>query len=226
MYTKLLARRQNHMDSLKVFDDLYRFSTYLDFVDLTFHQYLLLGKEPLLIHTGSRDLTEEMIPLLKEKLKEKSLAYVFISHFESDECGGLSILKEHFPQVKAICSPITARQLFGFGYTGEIIAKKPGETLETDGFKLKFLAYPSEMHLWEGLLALEENNQLLFSSDLFIRFGKLTDTIEKVDWNNEIDHITPVQVPSPEALKKLQDTLRGLSVQYVIPGHGPCLSVS
>jgi flavorubredoxin len=167
-----------------------------------------------------------MLPKLKELLGGRLLQYIFISHFESDECGGLRLLMEHFPGAKAVCSPVTARQLTGFGLANEIMVKAPGDVLEAEEYKLRFIGYPSEMHLWEGLLALEETNQLLFSSDLFIRFGKLTDTIEKVDWNNEIDHITPVQVPSPEALKKLQDTLRGLSVQYVIPGHGPCLSVS
>ena len=54
----------------------------------------------------------------------------FVSHFESDECGGLSLLLKNFPQVKTICSEITARQLIGFGITDKVIVKKAGEKLK------------------------------------------------------------------------------------------------
>ena len=128
----------------------------MEFIDLSFNQYLLLGNEPLLIHTGSKEQTEIMIPLLKSILGNNTLAFIFISHFELDECGGLSLLKEHFPQAKPICSQVTARQLTGFGITNEVIIKNPGDFFETSDFKLKFISYPSEMHLWEGLMAFEE----------------------------------------------------------------------
>ena len=41
------------MENIKVFNDLHLFSSYNKLVDLSFNQYLLLGSEPLLIHTGS-----------------------------------------------------------------------------------------------------------------------------------------------------------------------------
>ena len=56
----------------------------------TFHQYLLLTDEPLLVHTGSVQQAEALIPKLKDILKDKILKYIFISHFESDECRALS----------------------------------------------------------------------------------------------------------------------------------------
>ncbi|OTP41348.1 hypothetical protein A5797_002571, partial [Enterococcus faecalis] len=34
-------------------EELYQFSTYIEPINLTFHQYLLLGDEPVLVHTGN-----------------------------------------------------------------------------------------------------------------------------------------------------------------------------
>jgi flavorubredoxin len=213
------------LENIKVFDDLQMFNSYIGFIDLTFNQYLLLGSQPLLVHTGSYDQTVEMLPKLKTLLGDKPLSYIFISHFESDECGGISFLKENFPGVKPVCSQVTARQLTGFGIANDVIIKTPGDVLEDSDFKLKFISYPSEMHLWEGLMAFEENRGLLFSSDLFISRGVLKQAIVNSNLEDEIQKILPGQIPNPEALKTLQEKLRHIPVKYIIPGHGPCLKV-
>ena len=51
------------------------------------------------------------------------MEYVFVSHMESDEAGGLTVLKEVFPNIKVICGQLAARELPGWGYTGEVVAK-------------------------------------------------------------------------------------------------------
>jgi hypothetical protein len=55
--------------------------------------------------------------------------------------------------------------------------------------------------------------------------GKLESPIVSTDWHDEVLKISLQQVPSPIALKTLQEELISLSVKYVIPGHGSCLSV-
>jgi flavorubredoxin len=213
------------MDEKKVFENLYRFTSYIPPINLTFNQYLLLGEEPILFHTGSHAQAVELAPKIKNLLDSKVLAYIFVSHFESDECGGLEFLLQHFPEAKVICSEITARQLTGFGFNYNLVVKKPGETLETKGGSLTFVSYPSEMHLWEGLLAVETKSQIIFSSDLFIRMGQITEGIVASSWENEIHRIAPIQVPSSEALEVLRQTLKGLPIKYIAPGHGPVLQM-
>lgn len=213
------------MESIKIFDDLQMFNSYIDFIDLSFNQYLLLGSEPLLIHTGSKEQTEEILPKIVELLGKRHLSYIFISHFESDECGGLSILKEYYPNSKPICSQVTARQLMGFGIVTDIITKAPGDEMKTDDYSLKFIKYSSEMHLWEGLLAFEEKRSILFSSDLFINFGKITEPFVNSNLEDEINKISSDIIPNREALKAIQDDLRNLPIKYILPGHGPCLKV-
>ncbi|HEY8804082.1 MAG TPA: MBL fold metallo-hydrolase, partial [Clostridium sp.] len=80
------------MEQIKVFDDLYEFRSINEGFPITFNQYLLLGEESLLFHTGNSSHVKLLVPMLKKLLGDKCLKYIFISHFESDECGGLSHL--------------------------------------------------------------------------------------------------------------------------------------
>ncbi|CUU46733.1 MBL fold metallo-hydrolase [Clostridium beijerinckii] len=205
--------------------DLYQFNSYVEPINLTFHQYLLLGNEPLLVHTGNVMQAEALVPELKDVLNGKELKYIFISHFEADECGGLSLILEHFPKAKTICSEVTARQLNGFGIKAEIITKKAEETLNTDNYELEFINYPSEMHLWDGLLVIENKREIFFSSDLMFALGKEIGTIKESDWNAEVNSIKPEQIPDNNKMKDLQETLKKLKPNFIATGHGPCLKL-
>jgi flavorubredoxin len=213
------------VEQIKIFDNLYMFNSYNQYINLSFSQFLLLGEEPVLMHTGSYQMAEELIPRLKDILGDKKLSYIFVSHFESDECGGLGLILKHFPEAKTVCSAVTARQLTGFGMFNEVIIKSAEESLSLNGLNLKFISYPSEMHLWEGLLAFETEQGLLFSSDLFIRMGKLSDSIFASNLKEEINKISPYQISDPSALKAVQETLLKLPVKYIVPGHGPVLKM-
>lgn len=212
------------MKKRKLQDRLYMFSTYNEHINLSFNQFLILGNEPLLVHTGSFNLTEKLLQKLKETLEDVDLSYVFISHFESDECGGLSLLLNQYPKLKPICSSVTARQLSGFGIFNNAIEKSPGEILELKDLHLRFIAYPSEMHLWEGLLLFEETKGLLFSSDLFTKVGNIGDAIVSSTLSREIDRITSSQIPDALALKTIKETLLKLPVNYILPGHGSVIN--
>ena len=103
------------MRVVAVSEEVQQFGTYVERIDFTMNQYLISGDEPMLVQTGPVSIAGELVEKVKETLRGGSPAYVFISHFESDECGGLALLLEHFPKIKPICSETTARQLAGFG---------------------------------------------------------------------------------------------------------------
>ncbi|MDA8441610.1 MAG: MBL fold metallo-hydrolase [Peptococcaceae bacterium] len=207
-----------------IFPDLLQFSTHVPSIDLSFHQYLLSATQPLLVHTGNKHQAAALIPHLKIALNGRTLNYIFISHFEADECGGLSHILTHFPAAKPICSEVTARQLNGFGITNDVVIGTPGESFVTNDYELQFLAYPSEMHLWEGLLARENKRGIFFSSDLMLRFGNSGGTVVESEWSTEINNIKPEQVPDPARRTLLQDTLAQFKPRFVATGHGPCLN--
>lgn len=208
-----------------IFKNLYQFSSYVTPIDLTFHQYLLLEEEPLLVHTGNMQQAEALIPQLKEVLNGRELKYIFISHFESDECGGLSIILKHFPEAKPICSLVTARQLTGFGIAKDVIVKSSGDKLTSSGYELEFISYPSEMHLWEGLLLVESKQGIFFSSDLVFSNGEADGEVREGSWSEEIASITPQQVPDQEQRLKLQKTLMEFNPKFIATGHGTCVKL-
>lgn len=209
----------------KIYDDLYQFNSYIPPIDLAFHQYLLLTDEPVLIHTGDVEQAKALTPQLIELLGEKKLQYIFASHFESDECGGLSLLLKNFPEAKTICSETTARQLSGFGITNDIIIKKPGEKLTGDGYELEFISYPSEMHLWEGLLLLENKRGIFFSSDIWFRNGGANGEVIDGNWQNEVNIIGLQEIPNEEFKEQVKQTLSGLKPKFIATGHGPCVKL-
>ncbi|MGI6252173.1 MAG: MBL fold metallo-hydrolase [Aminivibrio sp.] len=205
--------------------DLYQYSTYVPQIDLSFNQFLLAGDKPLLVHTGTHPQTEALVPRLREALGGKPLKYIFVSHFEGDECGGLSLLLEEYPDALTICPEVTARQFAGFGQNVKTLVKKPGEKLTTGDYELEFISYPSEMHLWEGLLAMENSRGVFFSCDLMIRRGDDDGVFIDSDWETEINGIRPEQIPDPARLEALQKTLRTFSPGFVATGHGPCIKL-
>jgi len=208
---------------ISIAQDLFQFSSYNPQIDLSFHQYLLNVDEPVLFHTGNIQQAAALIPPLKAELNGALLKYVFVSHFEAEECGGLPLVVASFPEAVTICSEVTARQLAGFGYNHAVITKKPGEKLVSNSYELEFISYPSEMHLWEGLLVIENRRGIFFSSDIMIRRGEAAGIITDSVWRTEINNIRPEQVPDPEQLDQMRNTLTQLSPKLVATGHGACL---
>jgi flavorubredoxin len=206
-------------------NNLHQFSTYVPQINLSFHQYLLLADKPVLVHTGNILQAKELLPNLKAALNGVDLVYIFVSHFEADECGGLSIILEQFPNTKVICSEVTARQLTGFGIKAEVIVKESGEKLTADNYELEFITYPSEMHLWDGLLVIENREGIFFSSDLMMSFGEQIGTIKESNWEDEVGRIKQEQIPDNQKREQLQEALLKFNPKFIAAGHGACLKL-
>jgi hypothetical protein len=73
---------------------IYRLSTFVPDIappaGFTFNQFLILGDEPLIFHTGLR----KMFPLNREALSRviapERLRWIAFGHFEADECGAMN----------------------------------------------------------------------------------------------------------------------------------------
>lgn len=210
---------------LPIFKDLYQFTSYAPPIDLTFHQYLLNIDEPILIHTGNKKQAEALVSQIKDVLAAKELKYIFVSHFESDECGGLGVILREFPRAKVIASEVTARQLDGFGIVSDVIIKKPEDKMTIGESEFRFISYPSEMHLWEGLLLFELKSGLLFSSDLMIQFGNSADKIRESTLEEELAKITIEQIPDTGKREKLVKDLKKENIKFIATGHGECVKI-
>ncbi len=78
----------------EIADGIYRLSTFVPDIappaGFTFNQFLVLGDEPLLFHTGLR----KMFPLVREALGRiippEQLRWITFGHYEADECGAMN----------------------------------------------------------------------------------------------------------------------------------------
>ena len=209
----------------EIYNDLYQFTYYIPPIQLSLHQYLLLTEEPILIHTGTFKQSENIIPQIKELLGDRQLKYIFVSHFESDECGGLPVLMREYPGAVTVCSEITARELHGFGYTGTVAAEKNGEKLIGNDFEFSFVDYASEIHLQYGLLFMEHKRGIFFSSDLMFRLGDMHGKTLESSWREEVASIGLDRVANVDRLRIMKKDLLKLSPDFIAAGHGPCVKL-
>ena len=78
----------------EIADGIYRLSTFVPEIappaGFTFNQFLILGDEPLLFHTGLR----KMFPLIRSAVSRlippERLRWVAFGHYEADECGAMN----------------------------------------------------------------------------------------------------------------------------------------
>ena len=74
----------------EIADGIYRLSTYVEMAGLRFNQYLIDAEEPLLFHTGQRQL----FPLTSEAFARvrpvDELRWISWGHLESDESGAMN----------------------------------------------------------------------------------------------------------------------------------------
>lgn len=200
--------------------NLYQFSVYIPPINFTIHQYLLNTDPAILFAAGTAQQAEAILPDLKQILGNKPLKYVFISHMESDEAGGVFVLRREYPDLQVISSELTARELPGYGYTGTIIPKKGGGELKDGALDLTFVDYPAEVHLQNGLVCLEKNSGILYSADLFLRWGNGIGKTVDSTWKDEVSAINEERVPNEETRAALQEKLMKLDPKFVAVGHG------
>lgn len=208
----------------EIYKDLYQFSMHIPHMHFTLHQYLFLSEEPVLISTGTFQQAKIILPEIKGLLNGKELKYIFVPHFESDECGGLSLFQKEYQDVITICSELTARELIGFGYEGEIQCRKEGDILNGNDFSFKFIDYPSEVHLQNGIVFYEEIRKIFFSSDLMLRYGDAVGQTIDSSWEDEVEAINIERIPNENRLILIKNNLKEIKPLFIAVGHGFCVN--
>ncbi len=151
--------------------DIYRISVYVPEINLQFNHFLVKDDEPLLFHTGLR----QMFPLLREAVGKvidpASLRWISFSHFESDECGALNHWLGIAPQAQPVTAMIGA--LVNLNDYSDRPARVVSETdvLATGKYRFRYISTPQLPHGWDAGVMFEETQATLFCSDLFHHNG-------------------------------------------------------
>jgi len=138
----------------------------------TFNQFLVLGDEPLLFHTGLR----KMFPLTQAAVSRlvamQRLRWIAFGHYEADECGAMNEWLAVAPQAQV-----------AHGQTGCMVSlndmadRAPrvladGETVDLGGGRrVRYIHTPHIPHGWDAGVLFEESTRTLMCADLFTQIG-------------------------------------------------------
>jgi flavorubredoxin len=160
----------------EIADGIYRLSNYVPDIappaGFTFNQFLVLGDEPLMFHTGLR----KMFPLNRDAVSRiispDRLRWITFGHFEADECGAMNEWLAVAPQATP-----------AHGATGVLVSlndfadRAPriladGDVIELGGGKrVRFIDTPHTPHGWDAGVLYEESTRTLMCGDLFTQLG-------------------------------------------------------
>ncbi len=166
----------------EIADGIYRLSTFVPDVGptgLTFNQFIVVGDEPLLFHTGLR----RMFPLVRAAaatvIDPARLRWITFGHYEADECGSMNDWLAVAPHAAV------AHGQTGCDVSLADMADRPphaladGEIIDLGGGKrVRYLDTPHTPHGWDAGLIYEESTATLFCGDLFTQGGEAAALVE------------------------------------------------
>ncbi|MDD3221630.1 MAG: MBL fold metallo-hydrolase [Lachnospiraceae bacterium] len=209
----------------KIAEHLYQFSIYIPPMDFTIHQYLMDTDPAILFATGTVQQAQAVLPEIKKILGERELKYIFVSHVESDESGGIAVFQKEYPEMIVLCSDLAARELPGYGFTCHITPVREEITIEDGELDLCFINYPAEVHLQNGVLCMDKKSGIMYSADLFLRYGNGVGQLIQSNWETEVSAIDGDRMPGLQNQKKLKESLASWEPKIVAVGHGFCMEV-
>jgi flavorubredoxin len=170
----MITNSQTGTNVHEIADGIFRISTPVDLPGgpgFSFNQYLVVDDEPLLFHTGPR----QMFPLVSQAMAAlmpiERLRYVGLSHVEADECGGLNLLLAAAPGAVPVCSTIAANVSINDLADRPARALADGETLSLGRHALTWFDTPHVPHGWDCGLMMDTATGTFFCGDLFTQPG-------------------------------------------------------
>ncbi len=151
--------------------DLYRIATYVPEADLQFCQFLVKDDEPLLFHTGQRQLFQVVREAVGRILDPASVRWIGFSHFEGDECGSLNEWLQVAPRAEPLCSLVGAMTSVNDFALRPARPLQHDEVVTTGTHRFRFRQTPHVPHCWDAGLLFEETQRTLLCSDLFFQNG-------------------------------------------------------
>lgn len=152
---------------------IYRFNTAVEGVPggFSFNQYLLVGDDALLYHTGPRALAPAVEQAISRIIDLGRLRWIAFSHVESDECGGLNALLAAAPNATPVCSRVGA-----IVQVTDLADRAPrpladGEAIELGGLTVRWVDAPHIPHGWDNGFMHETSTRTMLCGDLFTQPG-------------------------------------------------------
>ena len=160
----------------EVADGIYRLSMFVPQIaapaGFTFNQFLVLGEDPLLFHTGLRRMFPSIREAVSRIIPTERLRWISFGHYEADECGSMNEWLTVAPHADV-----------AHGQTGCLVSLndmadraprilQDGETIDLgNGKRVRYLDTPHIPHGWDAGVLYEESTGTLLCGDLFTQVG-------------------------------------------------------
>lgn len=160
----------------EIADGIFRLSTFVPEIappaGFTFNQFLVLGDEPLLFHTGLRKMFPLARAAVSRVIPPEKLRWIAFGHYEADECGAMNEWLVVAPHAQ-----------IAHGQTGCMVSlndmadRTPrvladGETIDLGrGKTVRYIDTPHVPHGWDAGVMFEEATGTLLCGDLFTQLG-------------------------------------------------------
>ena len=160
----------------EIADGIYRISTLVPEIappaGFAFNQFLVLGEEPLLFHTGHK----KMFPLVREAvgrlIAPEKLRWISFGHYEADECGAMNEWLAAAPDAEVAHGAIGCSVSLADQADRPPRALANGEVIKLGGGKsVRYIDTPHTPHGWDAGLLYEESTGTLMCGDLFTQLG-------------------------------------------------------
>lgn len=168
--------------------DVFRISVFVEEFNLQFNHFLVRDEEPLLYHAGMRGMFPALREAVAQVIEPSTLRWIFGSHFEVDEYGGLNQWLDLAPNSAPLCSLIGAIVNVGDYADRPPRGLEKGDVLTTGRYRFRFHPTPHLPHGWDAGMLFEETQGTLFCSDLFHQVGDqeaVTDSEDVLDLARE-----------------------------------------
>lgn len=159
----------------EIADGIYRLSTFVPEIappaGFTFNQFLVLGDEPLLFHTGPRRMFPAVRAAVARLMPPERLRWITFGHYEADECGAMNDWLAAAPGAQVAHGETACLVSLNDAADRPPRMLKDGEVIDLGRRRLRYIDTPHVPHGWEAGLLYEETTATLLCGDLFTQLG-------------------------------------------------------
>lgn len=210
----------------EVADGVHRLSTHVPEAapgGLTFNQYLLTGAEPMLFHTGARQLFPLVQDAVAKVIDVDELRWISFGHLESDESGAMNQWLAAAPQSEVVFNGLGCMVSLNDLCDRAPVIADPETPQDIGGHVVRNIPTPHVPHGWEAQVLFDEGTRTLFCGDLFTRVGESpalvhdTDLIQPALDAEDMFGATGLTADTAPTLRRLAD----LEPRTLALMHGP-----
>nr|WP_294529586.1 MBL fold metallo-hydrolase [uncultured Rhodopila sp.] len=213
----------------EIANGIFRLSTFnpaIAGIGMTFNQFLVLGEEPLLFHTGRRGMFASVHAALSRVMAPERLRWITFGHYESDECGAMNEFLAVAPHAEIAHGQTACRVSLDDTADRPPRALADGDVIELGlGKRVRYLDTPHVPHGWEAGVLYEESTGTLLSGDLFTQLGRcpsLTtgDVVMPAIETEDVFHFSSLHPSTGTTLRRLA----GSAPRTLALMHGPAFT--